>query len=709
MTMTDAEKRQSVKGVPPRISEEGLPARRRTAISPHWIGPLALSATSVAAIVLYVVQLDRVDLDAMNGMGLISVLPMTTLAGPALLLVAFIAALSSKRQRRWLLCIQLIVLTLMLHGITVLLESEPRFAISWVHAGFVEYIGRTGTTLPGLDTRWSWPGFFALAAFLFGKGDLNTLHPVLAVTPVVFNLAYLLALGVLLSTLRMSWQAKWLAAVFFCLLNWVGQDYFSPQGFSLLLYLLFVAFLALWFGVRAPARPSTLRPLRWGRSLWRWIWRDTSPGELPPRDADPAPLTVILLVIVGLFAAATVSHQLTPFAMLLALIGLVIARRCSLTGLPVLLCVLLVAWISYMTQAFWAGHFGAVMSGVGNVGGTLSSNISDRAKLGGADHQLVVRLRMVSTLLVFGVAFLGLVRRRRRRIEDRVLLVLVGAPVGMAFMQSYGGEMALRVYLFALAPACALAAVAFFPDAKSRPSVVARCAAGVFALIMLFSFFITRYGNEAFERMNSGAVSALQTVYDNTSSNVKFLYASAVPELDSTPFMPLGFRDVERVSWTNTLAPPNPTNVGELLDTLRGLGPSGYLITTRSQEAYIEYGQGYPLDWGDRFRRAVAGTPGVRVIAQNPDAAIYALDWPPGAVPNRTPPVPTGVDIWRTPWTPIGVAFLIVLVGLLLVREVWRIRLAPEEFSKLRPLTMAAMPFLVGFIAVVIERFVLLT
>ena len=175
----------------------------------------------------------------------------------------------------------------------------------------------------------------------------------------------------------------------------------------------------------------------------------------------------MLAVVVGLFATATVSHQLTPIAMIVSTAGLVVARRCALTGLPVLLVVIFVAWISYMTQAYWGGNLNEVMSGVGNVSGTVSSNIGDRASLGNAEHQWVVRARMLTTMLVFLIAGLGLLRRRRRGIEDRVLLVLTAAPVGLALMQSYGGEMALRVYLFALAPACVLAALALFP----RPAI----------------------------------------------------------------------------------------------------------------------------------------------------------------------------------------------------------------------------------------------
>ena len=312
-------------------------------------------------------------------------------------------------------------------------------------------------------------------------------------------------------------------------------------------------------------------------------------------------------------------------------------------------------------------------------------------------------------MLVFLIAGWGLLRRRRRGIEDRVLLVLTAAPVGLALMQSYGGEIVLRVYLFALAPACVLAALALFPRPASRPSMLARCVAGVCALVLLFSFLVTRYGNEAFERMPAGEVSAVETVYEHTSDHVKFLYITAVPELNSTPSMPLGYRDVERVHWMNTKAPIDPADVTGVLQTLRDQGPGTYLITARSQEAYVVFGQGYPMDWGERFRHALAATPGVRVVVDNPDASIYTLDWPPGAVAKHFAPSSTGVQVWRTPWTPVGVAFLVMLLGILGVREARRVCLAPDERRRLRPLTFAAVPLLVGFVLVVLERFVLLT
>ncbi|NED80311.1 hypothetical protein G3I76_09460, partial [Streptomyces sp. SID11233] len=79
--------------------------------------------------------------------------------------------------------------------------------------------------------------------------------------PTVLQLALLAPMALLLKSVRATWRGKWTALFVFALSGWVGQDYFSPQGFTYLLYLLFVALLLAWF--RAP----------------RVLWADRRPGE----------------------------------------------------------------------------------------------------------------------------------------------------------------------------------------------------------------------------------------------------------------------------------------------------------------------------------------------------------------------------------------------------------------------------------------------
>ena len=44
----------------------------------------------------------------------------------------------------------------------------------------------------------------------------------------------------------------------------------------------------------------------------------------------------------------------------------------------------------------------------------------------------------------------------------------------------------------------------------------------------------------------------------------------------------------------------------------------------------------------------------------------------------------------------------------LTAREMWRVRLAPHEQRRLRPLTLAAIPLLAGLVLVIVQRLVLL-
>ena len=80
------------------------------------------------------------------------------------MLVAFFITLVQNTDRKCVLLFQLAAITFALHGAAALVEDEPRFHTAWVHAGFVEYIGRTrrGATRPRrprsagrASSRWS--------------------------------------------------------------------------------------------------------------------------------------------------------------------------------------------------------------------------------------------------------------------------------------------------------------------------------------------------------------------------------------------------------------------------------------------------------------------------------------------------------------------------------------------------------------------------
>ncbi len=246
----------------------------------EWLG----AAITVQALVMYVLAMKArpsdlvgVDLYAMTGLGLISVMPPVALFAIALLILSFFDTLTQKRNRPILLLFQILAVMFALHGAAVLVEPLPRFPVAWTIGGFVDYIARTGETLVALDARFNWPGFSVFSAFMIRAAGVEDAAALLNWWPLISNVAYLIPLIVIVRRLQADRRAKWLALMIFVVSQWVGQDYFSPQGMTYLLYMLFVAILMTWFIKVDPVS-----------SFWRRRWT-LRPGERAP--ARPRPPT----------------------------------------------------------------------------------------------------------------------------------------------------------------------------------------------------------------------------------------------------------------------------------------------------------------------------------------------------------------------------------------------------------------------------------
>jgi hypothetical protein len=647
----------------------------------------------------------RVRPEEVSGYGLVSALPLSVFAGLAVLTLAFLATLAFPRPHRLVLAELLVSTVCCLHGASMLASSLPRFEVTWIHVGFVEYISRTGTVLPTLDARFSWPGFFAVWALWLGGHSWQELVPVLSMVPVLSNLLYLLPLALLLRNLRMSWQARWFAAWLFCVFNWIGQDYFSPQGYTYGLYLLFVAGTVAWLRPRVGVGCTGNG---WLRSVLRWL-RLPEPavsGELPPKAISSRLRCMVLLLLIGVFLVATFSHQLTPFIMLAVCAALVLTGRCVCRDLPLLLVTLLAAYISYLAAAYWGGHLSEMVADIGNVGGNITASVGNRTGLGGQHHQ-VTTLRIGLALSVAVLAAFGALRRRRRQVHDTVALSLLTAPLVALGLQSYGGEIALRVFLFTLPGAAVLVAYAFFPELASRAATAGRyLLAGVAMLAFVGAFLVARYGNEAYERTDPDAMAAVEDVYRHEGAVRVVGLADDVPASHSPPFLPVGYRDIERTSYASILAPRNPADLTGMIARLRELGPGSYLVTADQNNLYLTIRSGYPADWGERLARRLAAAPEFRMIKHHGRAAVYVLRQTESAGPAGTPaPKPTGFSLVSTPWTPIGVLCLGALAGILLWRELRVLRGNPVRD---RGVSLLVAVLSVGFVLVIIERLVLL-
>ena len=179
---------------PGAAAEEAHGAPARSALLPTRLGVvLGCPADSPRSCLYWVpaLRLGEADLDRMGGLGLISVLPTATLVGAGLLVVVFASLLWLGREHRTLLLVTLLATLVSLHALPAVIETEPRFATAWQHLGFLDYIDRTGTAVPDLDARWSWPGFFAAAAFVLKACGVSDFTEVIRWWPLAIQLLYL--------------------------------------------------------------------------------------------------------------------------------------------------------------------------------------------------------------------------------------------------------------------------------------------------------------------------------------------------------------------------------------------------------------------------------------------------------------------------------------------------------------------------------------
>ncbi|MFC3577331.1 lipopolysaccharide biosynthesis protein [Streptomyces yaanensis] len=696
----------SIARVRPATTDPQLTDHPRSSGSPSGAHPfrptrigLLLGCLLASALLLYWVPalgLNDGSLERMGGLGLISVLPLPTLVGAALLVVVFAALLWRRSEPKGLLLVTLLATVVSLHALPAVIETEPRFATAWQHLGFLDYIDRTGSAVPDLDARWSWPGFFAGAAFVARACGVTDLTEVIRWWPLTIQLLYLAPMFLLVRSLRASWRAKWTGIWIFVLSGWVGQDYFSPQGFTYLLYLVFVAILLVWF--RAP----------------RVIWTKARPGEAEVEPTGRGQRAVLLMVLIGLYAASVPAHQLTPFVMLGVLAALVLIGRSELRGLPLLFAVLVAFWVGFMAEPYWSGHFDELFGGVGGVGSNVSTSVSGRIQGGDSTHKLVLYARVLLAGAVMVFACWGWWRRRGHKYRERSLIVLTFVPFLGFGMQSYGGEMALRVFMFALPGAALLAGLALFPrtgvTAKERDkdrTSLAPLAALVAGLLLLGGFLVARWGNETFERIRPGEVTAMDYVYAHDNPTVRLLWLSNDTVNNVTPAMPWGAKDMEKVQYVPTLAPADPVLVSGLVKSLKDAGPNSYLMINVSQVTYLRMDVGYSATWESRLIKNLDDRQELKRVLVNEDVTMYALRKQPEGKVAKPQPGPIGPRVTWTPWSVVGGLAAVALVLLLTAREIVRVAMRPgvRQLRWLQSSFWFSLPLLAVLLASLVQRF----
>ena len=328
-------------------------------------------------------------------------------------------------------------------------------------------------------------------------------------------------------------RAPWVAAWLFVGLNWIEQDYFSPQAEGIVLLLTVLTFALGPLATRRtdaagvpgwpaphPDAPRLSLPRRW------LVAALTPPNRptLPPRQ-----LLLIYACAALCLVALAPEHQLTPFAIIGQLTLLTVVGRFRGRGLVVVAIMALSVYFVIGARDFWTSQIGLLL-GSGDDGNALRAGIADR--LAGDLGQVAVKLlRIAVPGLTWLLAIAGAwVYWRRRR--DLVPILLAVVPMAFA-AQGYGGEVFLRIVLYGLPILTILgvdalrALVRRHPSRRrSREKLLAAGMLALFAVLVLI-----RGGNDAYMLVTPEDITMTRAAYAETPPGSK-----VVPLDDTGPY-----------------------------------------------------------------------------------------------------------------------------------------------------------------------------
>lgn len=571
----------------------------------------AIVMAAVAGMATAAAAAARTDLSGATDLGLVGAMPGTFWMGLAVVATAFAACLARSTTPDWLYAAVVVSLVTPLFGLTSFASDIPRGSVAWRHAGIVENLSRTGSPDPLIDAYFNWPGFFALGSLLSETTGISPLGLTLW-APLYVNLLMLPVLVLLMRRFTAYRAQQWTAIWLFYLFQWVGQDYFAPQSYTYLLYLLVITCVLYLVEPRS------------GQVAVRWLQLDRllrGAGSLVSRRRPTGARLGAFFVVTVVLAVATVSsHQLTPFALMLALTALALLYGRTPAVAAVVLAIAIATWLPFMASSYLEGHLVGMISDVG-VDGAVQTNLGER--LGGSPgHEAVVRIRLLVTAGLMALAGIGVARRWQAGLRDTTPVALAACSFLLVPLQSYGGEMLLRSYFFALPFFAFLATYVLDCWSQRRSALLLRCVAVLAVTLMLLPVFVvTRYGNARAEQYTSTEVATVAAMYEAAAPGTHlFAAASSVPwevveyEQHKTTVLSSWWRE----------SPSAQQVAGRVQATAEHEVAGAYLVVSDRQIAYLELFGGMPPQAVDDIADILVDRYGWVTIHATVDARVLA-------------------------------------------------------------------------------------
>jgi hypothetical protein len=530
--------------------------------------------------------------------GLGGSLPLSFYAACAALSVAFILNLSFPHVDRWrsgLFVCQIALLIAFLFVTPALIEPFPRFRTTYKVVGLTSLLIGTGALNPAASALFNWPSAWAFfsAVFQVALPSPEALSTFVKYYAPFMEAAYGITLYVLYRPF-LSKKQTYLALFLFYVLNYVGQDYLSPQSVA---YLLFLAFLALIFIFII--RPSS-RAIRY----------------------PPAAISLLLFVT---FLSLVVTHFLTSLALLLFFIIFAVSSRIiakvRLDRFAVPYVVGFAGWMLFGSAAYFNYMLNrqkavpiseSISQGLqpGVTGGVFASYKA----VGSVVHTFISNVGIVWAVAVACVVSVWFIYRyassRKLDKTEATYLALIVGTMPILLLPGYGGELLFRGFLLVL-PALVYYLV------KNVSYRAVKIAVVVILLLGPAVHFFVAYGNESFNYVSPAEISSYGFFY-GTVSNATVYGGYPVSEyLHQESYASKNILQVVSLLSCSTL-----NDVGKAQLTRGG---SAYVFFTQGDEAIIRTLYAPQVDDYLHAKNVTANTSFFNLIYSSADVGLYQV------------------------------------------------------------------------------------
>jgi hypothetical protein len=537
-------------------------------------------ALTITGITLWLYSLSESGL-VIGYFGLIHSFTLHFFSALSLLLIASSMLWLSTENHPILLSIQLCQIIVALWFTPFLIGgSEPVAWHGYTFFGFIEYINRQGRLSPERLWYHQWPGNWIAYSILLQILGVNSPDFMIDIMPFAWQFLYLIPLYSFLKNTLVNERINyaWAGLLIFYLGNWVGQSYIGPQSLAYLLFLIMLSLLSKSSKEGVAYKPS---------------------------------ISIIISIILG---SLTIIHPLTSLVVVAVLFALHITKRIKSNVLVMPGTTFFMVWMLYGASAFFSGNLRFFIYDIFRIDEFLKVGFLERMT-GNESHQAVVNIRILASVILFSVAFIGMLVshkiKKSEHMDKTILSMVFGILIIPFFMGARLHELPERTLFFVLP------IIAYF--GKKLLSLKITFYALVILLLFLFPLHIvSHYGNQVVDYWSPADVAGLYFFHDHTSSGY---VAGVIPPSRGLPGIgqPFGwFRYPEQYIGINL----HKLEIGNII---KYKDYPIYIPTGRRDKAMYDFKYN-ALESYRLILNILNNVPNSNLIYSNPDISIYIIE-----------------------------------------------------------------------------------